>query len=113
LWLGIVPNQDDVVSYLVNDIVNTHSMHLNTGIIGAKFLILALSQVGRTDVAFGLATQTSYPSWGYMIYNSVEPATTLWELWNSPWGNPGMDSRDHIMFGALGSWFYDTLAGLT
>jgi len=48
-----------------------------------------------------------------MIYHSAEPATTLWELWNSPWGSPGMDSRDHIMFGALGSWFYDTLAGIS
>jgi len=59
-----------------------------------------------------LAEQTTYPSWGYMIYNDIEPATTLWELWDTPTGNPGMDSRDHIMFGSLGSWFYTDLVGI-
>jgi hypothetical protein len=39
-------------------------------------------------------------------------ATTLWELWNSPTGSPSMDSRNHIMFGSIGAWFYHTLAGI-
>jgi hypothetical protein len=39
-------------------------------------------------------TQVSYPSWGYMFYNDVEPATSsLWELWNGPTKGPGMNSR--------------------
>ena len=32
-----------------------------------------------------LAEQTTYPSWGYMIFNTIEPApSSLWELWDSP-----------------------------
>lgn len=29
------------------------------------------------------AAQTSYPSFGYMLLSPAEPATTLWELWDS------------------------------
>jgi hypothetical protein len=59
-----------------------------------------------------LATQTTYPSWGYMITNPTEPATTLWELWNAPSQGPSMNSRNHIMFGSIGGWFHRTLAGI-
>jgi alpha-L-rhamnosidase len=38
-------------------------------------------------------------------------ATTLWELWNEKNG-PSMNSHDHIMFGSVGSWFYQALAGI-
>eukprot|EP01097_Dermamoeba_algensis_P004256 TRINITY_DN2810_c0_g1_i5.p1 TRINITY_DN2810_c0_g1~~TRINITY_DN2810_c0_g1_i5.p1 ORF type:complete len:188 (-),score=56.66 TRINITY_DN2810_c0_g1_i5:95-658(-) len=48
-----------------------------------------------------------------MIYNNVEPATTLWELWDSPFEGPGMNSRNHIMFGGVGEWFYSGLLGIT
>ena len=39
-------------------------------------------------------------------------ATTIWELWNSDTEGPGMNSRNHFAFGAVGRWFYDYLAGL-
>ena len=41
---------------------------------------------------------------GYMIANKYEPATTLWELWNSDDQGPGMNSRNHIMFGSISSY---------
>lgn len=34
-----------------------------------------------------------YPSFGYEINNVFEPATTVWELWNSDTTGPGMNSR--------------------
>ncbi|KAL0489839.1 alpha-L-rhamnosidase [Acrasis kona] len=102
-----------VFDYLVNDVINTQKNHLTTGIWGTKYLMEVLSEYGRVDVALGLAKQTTYPSWGYMVVNDVEPATTLWELWNSPTGDVGMDSRNHIMFGCVGGWFYQHLAGIT
>lgn len=33
---------------------------------------------GYKDVAYKLLTQTTYPSWGYMIEKG---ATTVWERW--------------------------------
>ena len=84
------------------------------GIIGLKGLFYALSDGGRWDVALALAEQVDYPSLGsvhhrraaklmpccrYMAFNPVEPANgNLWELWDSPTGSDGMDSRNHHMF---------------
>lgn len=48
-----------------------------------------------------------------MLHSKTEPATTVWELWNSDTGPPGMNSRNHIMFGSVSSWFYKFLAGIS
>jgi len=116
LWLGAVPSADltTVVNNLANDVMVTHNEHLTTGIIGAKYLLEALSLYGRTDVALAIAAQTSYPSWGYMIHPTTTetPATTIWELWDSDNEGDGMNSRNHIMFGTVSSWFHRSLGGV-
>jgi len=73
-----------------------------------------LSRHGRTDVALGLNLQTTYPSFGFMIQGAgnPEPATTVWELWDSHTEGPGMNSRNHIMFGTNGAWMYRSLGGI-
>jgi alpha-L-rhamnosidase len=38
-------------------------------------------------------------------------ATTLWELWQNKTG-PSMNSHNHPMFGSVGTWFYQALAGI-
>ena len=90
-------NQSDAVRQrLVNDIRVNASNHVTVGIIGAKALFPALDRLGETEVGVSLAEQTTYPSWGYMIFNEVEPASSsLWELWDSPTQGPGMNSRNH------------------
>ena len=47
-----------------------------------------------------------------MFNNPYENATTLWELWNASFAGPHMNSRNHIMFGSVGAWFYSHLAGI-
>jgi alpha-L-rhamnosidase len=48
-----------------------------------------------------------------MIFQEMEvSATTLWEIWDSPSEGPSMNSRNHIMFGSVGAWFYKYLAGI-
>ena len=64
--------------------------------------------IGRADVGYDLATQTTFPSWGYIV---SQGATTLWELWQDRTG-PSMNSQDHAMLGSVGAWFYQTLAGI-
>lgn len=55
LYLGIVPNAPRVITTLLNDISNRQN-HLSTGIIGTKYLLLVLSDIGRTDVALNLVS---------------------------------------------------------
>jgi len=116
LWLGIVPKGDGERSFhinLLNDVVVNQKSHLSTGILGTKYLLPALSEIGRTDLALKIVSQTTYPSWAYMWTQTVEtPATTLWELWDAPSSGPGMNSRNHIMYGSVGEWMYQYLAGI-
>lgn len=59
---------------------------------------------GRNDVAWALATQTTYPSWIDML----DGFNTLSEKWNSK----SFTSHNHVMFGSIDSWFYKYLAGI-
>jgi alpha-L-rhamnosidase len=106
LFLGVVPNneKETVLNNLVNNIEEKHDIHLTTGILGTKYLMETLSQEGRSDVAWKLATQTTYPSW----INMLEGRNTLSEHW----GEGGMNSHNHVMMGSIDSWFYKTLAGI-
>jgi alpha-L-rhamnosidase len=111
LFLELVPKdaQGAVSRNLFNDIVYAHDSHVTTGFIGIKYLLPLLTREGQADLAYDLAAQTSYPSWGYMIAHG---ATTLWELWQERTG-PSMNSHNHPMFGSVGAWFYQALGGIT
>ncbi|ADB29390.1 alpha-L-rhamnosidase [Kribbella flavida DSM 17836] len=89
--------------------------HLSTGFLGVDGLLPVLTKIGRTDLAYRLLQNTSYPSWGYEIGKG---ATTIWERWNSinpdgTFNDVGMNSFNHYAYGAVGEWMYRTLAGLS
>jgi alpha-L-rhamnosidase len=87
----------------------THG-HVGTGLIGAQFLMRTLSDNGRSDLAYEIATQKTYPGWGYMV---SQGATTIWELWNGDTADPAMNSGNHVMqIGDLAVWMYEYLAGI-
>jgi alpha-L-rhamnosidase len=111
LFLDMVPEEEvgSVFGNLRRDIVYKNNTHLTTGIHGTKYLMEVLTKFRSSDLAYELATQTSYPSWGYMIANN---ATTLWELWQYKTG-PAMNSHNHPMFGCVGAWLYRALAGIS
>lgn len=54
-----------------------------------------LSLLGREDVGVTALQQKTYPSFGFMLTNELEPATTVWELWDAHVQGPGMNSRTH------------------
>ncbi len=112
LAFGLVPegHEKKVFANLVEKIVQEGDRHIGTGLIGAQWLMRVLSDRGRADLAYTIATQTTYPSWGYMIENG---ATTIWELWNGNTANPAMNSRNHVMLvGDLNIWLHEYLAGI-
>jgi alpha-L-rhamnosidase len=80
------------------------------GLIGMQWLMQVLSDIGRPDVAWTIVTQTTRPSWGYMIGKG---ATSIWERWDCDTRDPGMNSEALlIQAGNLDAWFYQTLAGI-
>ena len=110
LFLNLVPKnrKEALVQNLVKDITEGHDGHLTTGNHCTKYMMEALTELGEGDVAYTIATQTTYPSWGYMIKKG---ATTIWERWEYMTG-PGMNSHNHPMHGSVGAWFYKFLAGI-
>lgn len=111
LSFGIVPEQlkEEMLSG-VKTILEENRDHLSSGVIGVQWLMRTLSRNGMQDLAFWIATQTTYPSWGYMVENG---ATTFWELWNGNTAAPDMNSQNNVMLlGDLLIWYFEDLAGI-
>jgi alpha-L-rhamnosidase len=78
--------------------------------VGGQYLMRVLTDNGRPDLAYTIATQQDYPGWGYMIEHG---ASTIWELWNGNTADPAMNSGNHVMLvGDLVIWLYEDLAGI-
>ena len=97
-----------LVDKLVKDI-ESRDWHLSTGFLGTPFLLFTLADHGRSDVAYRLLLNDTYPSWGYMLSKG---ATTWWERWNGDTGDPSMNSYNHYAFGSVIAWVYRYAAGI-
>lgn len=104
LYLGLVAeeNVDAVLKNLIHDIEELNDTHLTTGVLGTKYLMDALSLSERSDVAWSLATQTTYPSWAEMM----KRFNTMCEFWTLK------QSHNHVMMGSIDAWFYKNLSGI-
>ncbi|TFG95989.1 MAG: alpha-L-rhamnosidase, partial [Calditrichales bacterium] len=110
LAFGITPpSERQRVADNIAGNVRDRGKHPSTGFLGTSYLLPVLSQYGAHPLAYETASQTTYPSWGYMVEKG---ATTMWELWNSDVAGPGMNSRNHFALGCVGEWFYSRLAGI-
>jgi alpha-L-rhamnosidase len=99
-----------VLESLTRNIAQKSDGHVGTGLVGAQWLMRTLSDNSRADVAYQIATQKTYPGWGYM---AEKGATTIWELWNGDTADPAMNSGNHVMqIGDLAVWMYEYLAGI-
>ncbi len=104
LFLGIVPDdsKNRVLENLIHDIEINNGNHLTTGVLGTKYMPEALAQFGRTDVAWNIINQKSYPGWNSMM----EKYTTVCEFWTLK------QSKNHVMMGSIDAWFYKYIAGI-
>lgn len=112
LHFGMVPQgrEQDVFKHVVEKTEVDCNGHVSTGVIGIMFLMRTLTEYGRPDLALKIASNDTYPSWGYMARNG---ATTIWELWNGNTADPAMNSGNHVMLlGDLIIWEYEYLGGI-
>jgi len=87
--------------------VAADGFHLDVGLLGTKAILNALSENGYANVAYKIASQKTFPSWGWWIANG---ATTLYENW--PIDAKSDISMNHIMFGEIGAWLYKAPGGI-
>ena len=108
LHWGVVPDElkRQVAANLAKRVI-ADGKHIDVGLLGTKTILNALSANGYADLAYEVALQKTYPSWGWWIVNG---ATTLYENW--PVDAKSDISLNHIMFGEIGAWFYKSLGGI-
>jgi alpha-L-rhamnosidase len=111
LYFDMVPNgKRQAVFDNIYAKLQASQMHISTGVIGTQWLMRALTQNNHAEAAYTLASNTSYPGWGYMV---AQGATTIWELWNGNTANPQMNSQNHVMLlGDLLIWMFENLGGI-
>jgi alpha-L-rhamnosidase len=103
----LVPSadRDRVLQHLV-DAIRADGNHLEVGEVALPAIFDALHRAGRDDVIYDLATQTTYPSYGYLVRTG---STALPEAWT---GMTKSGSQNHYMLGALDDWFWSGLGGI-
>lgn len=88
--------------------------HLSTGMQATNRLMLELTRSGNTTEAYRLLLTHGFPSWGSVMDNG---ATTIWERWDGYIAPRGfqfqaMNSFNHVAFGAVAEWMWQTIVGL-
>ena len=111
LALGIVPEdvKNDLVKNFINQVSGPDNAHITCGIVGVRNLFNVLSDLNQHDLAVKIVEQTDYPSYGYMIHNDNEPATTIWETFNC---DKSLASRNHHMYSSVSGWIQTKMTGL-
>ncbi len=94
--------------------IDAYNGHMSTGFHSTYRMMMELTRAGRTDLAYKLALERTFPSWGYSIDNG---ATTIWERWDGyvkgrGFQDKGMNSFNHYAIGAVGEWMYRVVLGI-
>ncbi len=109
LWLDILPEEgrQKAADLLHTDLV-ARNYRITTGNLCTRYMMDALTRYGYLEDVWTILNDMEYPSYGYMINNE---ATTVWERFELK-KNPGMNSHNHPMYGAVDNWFYAWLCGI-
>jgi hypothetical protein len=109
LVFGMVPEDklELVTDYFIDRVVEANDGHLDTGIFGTRYIVDALADAGRADVALRMLQKTTYPSFGYQIVE--HGATTAWEGWPL---QSSMHTHDHAMFVGINASYLTRFAGI-
>ena len=88
--------------------------HISTGFHSTHHLMQVLTRYGRSDIAYMLLSNKTFPGWGYSI---EQGATTIWERWDGfvkgrGFQDPGMNSFNHWAFGSVGEWMMEGIIGI-
>jgi hypothetical protein len=110
LALGL--DSDGSLAGILHDDVVSRDYHVSVGSVGAKHLLPQLSANGHHEDAMRVATQTSFPSFGYWL---AQGATTCWEDYSGQpsRSHPPTPTHNHIFLcGGAGEWMYRSVLGV-
>lgn len=115
LYFDLVPEalREKAFAHLVR-CIEEYDCRLSTGFVSTPMMMQLLVDFDRTDLAYRLLTSHRFPSWLYIVDCG---ASTVWERWDAwlpgrGFQNPGMNSLDHVAFGAVAEWMYRHILGI-
>lgn len=94
---------DEVEATMKDLTASRFNGHLATGLVGIPIITEWAVKNGEAQFVYDMLKKREYPGYLFMIDNG---ATTTWEHWD------GQRSRIHNCYNAIGSWFYQALAGI-
>ncbi len=109
-----LPEERDALIDKLASLIHEFGDRMSTGFLGTAYILLALSECGRHDLAYTLFFQRQSPSW---LYSVEHGATTIWEHWNgvkedgSFW-SVDMNSFNHYAYGSVAEWMYGVICGI-
>lgn len=107
LVYNLVPEAEKEAAFnVLLEAIEGQGGHMTSGIFGIPVILDVLRQNNRNDIAYEMVTKKDYPGWGHMLESG---ATTLWETWKY---SDNVYSQNHPMFGGVGEWMYQSLAGI-
>lgn len=99
LYLGLVPEAVFAKAFgKLVEAVEKKDYAPHTGIFSTRYMLMCLSENGRTDVARKIVLHKGFPGYLYMLERG---ATTLWETWKE---SENIYSNCHPMFGSVDEW---------
>ncbi|KAF4964199.1 hypothetical protein FSARC_7833 [Fusarium sarcochroum] len=109
-------NQRETAGKALERLVRVARFHISTGFAGTPVISHALTEAGRSELAYRMLLETTCPSWLHAVVS--HDATTVWERWDSMLTdgriNPGqMTSFNHYALGAVGDWLHGTVGGIS
>lgn len=116
LHFGLYEGEDErqMLADMLVESIEKNGNRMTTGFVGTPYIMHALTDAGRADVAYTLFLQEKSPSWLYSVNHG---ATTMWEHWNgikedgSFWSKD-MNSFNHYAYGAVYDWMLGKMIGL-
>lgn len=107
LLYDLMPESEKQAAFNVFiEVIKSKNGHITSGIFGIPAVLEVLRRNNRNDLAYEMVTKKDFPGWGHMLESG---ATTLWETWKY---SDNVYSQNHPMFGSVGEWMYQSLAGI-
>ena len=92
------------------ELVAENDYRIGTGFLTTPYICRTLTDWGHADAAYRMVEQTSIPGW---LYPVTKDATTIWETWTGiDEHNVPSASLNHYTYGAVVSWFLDSVVGI-
>ena len=105
--------REGLINRLV-ELIEENDGRMTTGFVGTPYILHALSDNGRADIAYNLLLQEKNPSWLFSVNHG---ATTIWEHWDSINDDGDMwdaaaNSFNHYAYGSVFDWMFGDMLGI-